>query len=101
MCVRNADIGILYEPKHPFEKGLSQRLVYTLRNHLPHLHIRCDYPYKGIADSFATHLRNKVPIDRYAGIEIEVNQKLLLGQPDEWHKLQNCIACIVMESVMI
>ena len=46
----------------------------VLRARRPGLIVRRNYPYLGISDGFTTHLR-KAFGPRYAGIELEVNQK--------------------------
>ena len=74
--VRNADIGILFDPAQKSEKDFSQKLKTGLQEQLPELKIRFNYPYLGKADGFTTYLR-KSKLSNYSGIEIEVNQKLV------------------------
>jgi len=72
--VRNADIGLLYDPAREAEKEICTRLRSLLLQENRALKIRFNYPYRGKADGFTTYLRKKFP-SNYAGIEIEVNQK--------------------------
>ncbi len=72
--VRNADIGLLYDPSRELEKEFCKTLKQQLLAVSPELIIRYNYPYLGIADGFTTYLRKRFPQD-YAGIEIEINQK--------------------------
>lgn len=72
--VRNADIGLLYDPAREAEKEICTRLRNLLLQENSDLKIRFNYPYRGKADGFTTYLRKKFP-SNYAGIEIEVNQK--------------------------
>jgi len=72
--VRNADLGLLFDPSIYIEKKICEHLKTELIATSPNLRVKFNYPYLGIADGFTTHLRTKFP-DNYTGIEIEVNQK--------------------------
>ncbi|CAN5377005.1 N-formylglutamate amidohydrolase [soil metagenome] len=72
--VRNADVGILYDPGSINEKAISKRIKRNLNILKPNLKVRFNYPYAGTADGFTTYLRKILPVNYY-GIEIEVNQK--------------------------
>jgi hypothetical protein len=50
-------------------------LQLKLRQKLPIYHIELNEPYKGTDDGFTTFLRTRFADARYAGIEIEINQK--------------------------
>jgi predicted N-formylglutamate amidohydrolase len=76
--VRKADIGLLYDPKRTLEKNISIKLKKELYRHDSTHRLRFNYPYQGTADGFTTYLRKKFT-HHYAGIEIEVNQKHVLG----------------------
>ncbi len=75
--VRNADIGLLYDPGRRWEKEYCHRLKNILQKTSPLLRVRFNYPYLGKADGLTTWLRKKFPEELYAGIELEVNQALL------------------------
>jgi predicted N-formylglutamate amidohydrolase len=77
--IRNADIGILYDPASSFERSVVQALRKNLKDSLQTLRIRSNYPYRGASDGLATALRKKFGMRHYAGIEIEINQKVLYG----------------------
>jgi predicted N-formylglutamate amidohydrolase len=77
--IRNADIGILYDPASSFERSVVQSLRKTLHDSLQNLRIRCNYPYRGTSDGLTRSLRRMFGMKRYAGIEIEINQKALRG----------------------
>lgn len=72
---RTADVGILFNPKSKFEKHYALLLKKSIKNILPGLILRFNYPYLGKADGFTTYLRNNFSFDFYAGIELEFNQK--------------------------
>jgi len=48
------------------------------RVRVPGLRVRRNYPYRGAADGLTTHLRRQLG-PRYLGVELEINQALLLG----------------------
>jgi predicted N-formylglutamate amidohydrolase len=75
--VRRADVGLLYDPARPVERELAAAWSETLRARAPALVIRRNYPYRGTSDALVTHLRRRHGHGSYAGIEIEVNQKLV------------------------
>jgi len=71
--VRNADIGLLYDPARQREKEFCARLKSALDQSAIGV-IRLNYPYRGNADGLTTHLRRSLPASAYIGIEIEINQ---------------------------
>ena len=72
--VRNADIGILYDPARPQERAYAQIIKDEIKRLYPAMKVRFNYPYKGSSDGLTTTLRKKFG-PRYVGIEIEINQK--------------------------
>ncbi len=72
--VRNADIGILYDPSRPKECELAKVIKAEIKRLHPEMKVRFNYPYKGTSDGLTTTLRKKFG-PRYAGLEIEINQK--------------------------
>lgn len=73
-CIRNCDIGLLYDSSHPQEKKKAIQIKEALHAINPKWHVRFNYPYLGKADGFTTYLR-KTFTEKYLGIEIEINQK--------------------------
>ena len=73
---RDADVGILYDPSRPAEARIAENLIKSIRERAPWLKIRKNYPYLGKSDGLTTTLRQKFG-PAYAGLEIEINQKLL------------------------
>jgi predicted N-formylglutamate amidohydrolase len=71
--VRNADIGLLYDPARSRERTLC----LALKRELSHdgLRVRLNYPYRGVSDGLTRHLRTVFPSERYLGVEIEINQR--------------------------
>lgn len=83
---RRADLAILYDPSRPRERRLAERWSTELRTRFPAVRVRRNYPYRGRSDGLTTALRRRFPEERYLGIEIEVNQRLLGsdGRFPEW-----------------
>lgn len=78
---RNADIGLLYDPARPAE----QRFCREWGRHMAgeeRFRVRLNYPYRGTSDGFVTTLRGALPVSRYLGIEIEINQARLAPGPE-------------------
>lgn len=74
---RNADIGLLYDPRRPRERALAKRWKALLGALAPELRVRVNYPYLGTSDGLTTAQRKRFPDRRYAGFELELNQALL------------------------
>lgn len=75
---RDADVGLLYDPRRPAERAIVSALAGRLRDQ--GLTVRLNYPYRGTSDGFTTFCRRLWDDPRYAGIEIEINQRLLVGR---------------------
>ncbi len=76
--VRNAEVGILYDPQRRWEADLARRLAANVEKLGDGIGVRRNYPYVGYSDGFTTHLRRLLPAGRYAGIEIETRQDELI-----------------------
>lgn len=72
---RKVDVGLLYDPASRFERESCRYLAMHLRRAAPDLRIRRNAPYLGVSDGLTTYLRRLLPATRYAGIELEVNQR--------------------------
>lgn len=94
---RNADIGLLYDPKRLTEKELCLKWQEALQQ--AGLAVRRNYPYRGIADGLTSHLRKIFPSNRYLGIEVEVNQKHFAGTRAGWRKLAGVISNAIAPGV--
>lgn len=90
---RNADIGLLYDPKRTLEVVLAQQW----RQHFLEMgeyRVRCNYPYRGVADGFTTALRKQFTRS-YVGIELETNQALWQKNTALIEKTQRSIAQVL------
>lgn len=72
---READLGLLYDPKKPQEKAFCSAWKKWLMQNSDY-QVKLNYPYKGSSDGLTTILRKKFP-KNYLGLELEINQKLL------------------------
>jgi predicted N-formylglutamate amidohydrolase len=73
--VRNCDIAFLYDPARRGEVRFIDAWSAALRAAASELRVRRNYPYRGTSDALVTHLRHRHADARYAGVELEVNQK--------------------------
>lgn len=89
--VRNADIGLLYDPARPGEVALAARWKAALAEHSAELRVRRNYPYHGKNDGLTTAMRRCFAPSEYVGIEIELNQALVLAQPRLWRQLRRAV----------
>jgi len=79
--LRQADLGLLYDPRRRAEREFCLRLRDEVLAIAPALRVRRNYPYRGVADGLATYLRRKFPRG-YTGVEIELNQACLTSASD-------------------
>ncbi len=88
---RRADVGLLYDPRRPREAEFCTTWRRDLKLADPRLVVRRNYPYRGYADGLTTFLRKRYRDTAYAGIELEVNQKYPLGEPQRWGELRKLL----------
>jgi predicted N-formylglutamate amidohydrolase len=87
--IRNADIGLLYDPARPGEVDLCHRWQAQLKLLAPEMKVRRNYPYAGKADGLTAYLRRVFPAETYIGIELEINQKHILNGGRPWRDLRS------------
>jgi predicted N-formylglutamate amidohydrolase len=85
---RCADVGLLYHPGRPGEAELCARWKASLAVCAPQLRVRRNYPYAGKGDGLTSHLRRIFPSGKYVGIELEVNQAIVLAAARRWAALR-------------
>lgn len=88
---RTTDIGLLYDPQRPLERGFASQWRREISERDDSLLIRRNDPYKGSSDGFTTYLRRQFPEDGYLGLELEVCQKFFLTGGAKWRKLLNLL----------
>ncbi len=89
--VRNADIGLLYDPARQREGGLCERWKESLKTCAPDLTVRRNYPYAGKGDGLTLWFRRHLPSEAYVGVELEVNQKHVFTAGRPWAALRKAI----------
>lgn len=90
-AVRNADIGLLYDPSRLPEAHLCRRWKTALKAHAPALKTRMNYPYTGVSDGLTVYLRRQFQTHDYSGIELEVNQKHVLARGEHWRQVRRSL----------
>lgn len=90
-ALRVADIGLLYDPARAGELALCARWKAALNACAPELTVRRNYPYAGKGDGLTAWFRKRLPSDRYVGVELELNQKLVTGPEQSWRALREVI----------
>ncbi len=83
--VRDFDLAVLYDPRRLVEREYGRTLFAYWRD--VGWKARRNAPYRGIGDGHVTTLRREFPESRYAGLEIEVNQRQL---PD-WRRVTQAV----------
>ncbi len=86
--VRNADVGLLYDPRRPAEAALCRRWQQAMRSLAADIRVRRNYPYTGRSDGLTAWLRRRFPAQGYLGIELEVNQRHPLSGGPAWRALR-------------
>jgi predicted N-formylglutamate amidohydrolase len=89
--VRDADIGLLYDPTRPGEADLCERWKAALKACAPVLRVRRNYPYAGKGDGLTAWFRQRLPPGAYVGIELEINQKHIIRAGRDWTELRKII----------
>jgi len=80
--IRNADFGLLYDPIRTHEKHLAHAWKPHLVGDDAQYRVRMNYPYRGSSDGFTSALRKHYHPDEYVGIELELNQRLVMVHPN-------------------
>ena len=86
--VRSTDVGLLYDPGRGGEVELCARWKRSLAAMAPHVRVRRNYPYAGRADGLTSHLRRRFGPQHYIGIELEINQSMVLAGGRRWKQLR-------------
>lgn len=96
--VREADVGLLYDPERAGEATLCRAWQQSLGEIAPRLHVRSNYPYTGTSDGLTTALRLSFPGDRYLGVEIEMNQKHVSAGVGHWRAVRRDVVAALLDA---
>jgi predicted N-formylglutamate amidohydrolase len=88
--VRRADIGLLYDPRRPLEAGVARTWKAALLASDPRRVVRSNYPYRGTSDGLTKAMRRNLGA-RYAGLELEINQRHAFGASGPWRRLRRVV----------
>ena len=88
---RTTDVGLLFDPARHLEADFCKQWQTELLAVCPDLTVHHNAPYLGTDDGFVTALRQTFSANRYIGLELEVNQKLLVPPTPETRQLSNSI----------
>jgi len=88
---RRADVGLLYDPTREGETALCARWKALLGTSAPELRVRRNYPYRGNGDGLTNYLRKRFSPDAYVGVELEVNQKIVLAGRRRWTAVRSML----------
>lgn len=91
---RNADVGLLYDPRHGKEQDLAQHWQQALKASSD-LRVRRNYPYTGHEDGMTRILRRRFGT-RVLGFELELNQALL-----EQGEFASSLCQILLETLLV
>jgi predicted N-formylglutamate amidohydrolase len=89
--LRSADVGLLYDPGRHTEVDLCARWKASLVQMAPQLRVRRNYPYAGKGDGLTRYLRMHFPPGAYVGVELEVNQGIVLAAGQRWPRLRRVL----------
>ncbi len=97
--VRNADVGLLYDPARPGEVAVAARWQAAFAEQAGELRVRRNYPYHGKDDGLTSAMRRCFPPDQYVGIEIELNQAFVLAQRRSWQQLRRTVVTTLQSAL--
>jgi predicted N-formylglutamate amidohydrolase len=86
--VRQADVGLLYDPCREGERELCARWKAALARLAPRLRVRLNYPYAGKGDGVTRMMRKRYAPRIYVGVELEVNQRVVAVGGPAWPALR-------------
>jgi len=89
--LRNADIGLLYDPARESEARFCELWKKSLAACAPHLKVRRNYPYAGKGDGLTRYFRGQFSPAEYVGVELEINQHHVLQAGATWTVLRKAV----------
>jgi predicted N-formylglutamate amidohydrolase len=72
---RKTEVGILFDPERELEEQYATKWQKHIQKKNDIWRVKFNYPYLGIDDGFTSYFRSIFKTN-YAGIELEINQKL-------------------------
>jgi predicted N-formylglutamate amidohydrolase len=102
--VRNADIGLLYDPARKGELQFCELWKKSLAMCAPELKVRRNYPYAGKGDGLTRNFRGQFSPSEYIGIELEINQRHVFRAGPTWTALRKAVVeslCWVLANMQV
>ena len=105
---RKTDIGILFDPKRPLESSLAHawqnamkrsKFFESMSSDLRPKNIHRNRPYRGTDNAHVTEWREEFSAKDYLGLEIEVNNRLILSPPQA--QIMGLWLYLTLESALI
>jgi len=84
-------VGPVYRDGRHGEAELCARWKASLAAFAPELRVRRNYPYTGKGDGLTSHLRLRFRSNAYVGIELEINQGIVLAAGRPWTTLRRAL----------
>jgi predicted N-formylglutamate amidohydrolase len=78
---RSVEIGLLFDPSREMENSICIEWQQRLRARETKMRVELNQPYLGTDDGFTTSLRRLFKDADYAGIELEINNRLMRRRP--------------------
>lgn len=97
--VRTAEVGLLYDPARAGEAALCAAWRACLQRRAPALRVRRNYPYAGRSDGFTAYLRRRFAAECYLGIELELNQRLVVPGRQAWRCLRADLVASLLQAL--
>lgn len=76
--VRELEASLLFDPDRASDRNACHAWNRELARIQPAWRLPFNEPYKGADDGLTTWLRSRLPQDKYAGVEVELRQGLIL-----------------------
>lgn len=73
---RTYEVGVLYDPSHPYEAAHAEQLLFALRR--AGIDVRANEPYAGVGFAICTSFRKEFGA-RYAGIQLETSHAVTMS----------------------
>jgi predicted N-formylglutamate amidohydrolase len=86
--IRKTEVGILFDPENKLEQDFANVWKKSIDEKKESWRVKFNYPYKGTDDGLTTYFRSKYK-ENYAGLELEINTKLLDCYP--LHQISNWV----------
>lgn len=99
---RPVEIGLLDDPRRRLERAVTLGLRREVLGRCPSgWRIYLNRPYAGWTDGHTAALRAALPGDRYAGIEIEVNNRLIRRSADQRRVADLLAASVIADPAIL